>query len=126
MNHNPLTFFVELLRQPLWVAVWVGYLMIINMAALAFWAEPLAQLIFVTFMASALLMMGLFAHFGFAKILGLGHVFWLPLSVYLATSLPTYEGAFHLYLWVLLISILVSLAFDIYDVWQYFCGKQTS
>lgn len=122
MNHNPLKFFVELLRQPLWVVVWVGYLMMINMAALVFWSEPLAQLIFVTFMASAMLMMGLFAHFGFTKILGLGHVFWLPLSGYLAISLPTYEGPFHLYLWVLLISILVSLVFDIYDVWHYFRG----
>jgi len=36
MNHNPLKFFVEFLRQPRWVVVWVGYLMLINMASLAF------------------------------------------------------------------------------------------
>lgn len=126
MNHNPLKFFVELLRQPLWVVVWVGYLMLINMASLAFWAEPLAKVIFVTFMASAMLMMGLFAQFGFAKILGLGHVFWLPLSVYLGMQLPVYEGPFYVYLWVLLVSILISLAFDIYDVWQYFRAKRSA
>ena len=56
---NPFGFFVELMRQPLWMPAWVFYLMVINMASVAFWNHPMARLIFITFILSALLMMGL-------------------------------------------------------------------
>lgn len=76
---NPLRFFIELMEQPVWVSLWVLFLMLVNMASLAFWKETVAQLIFMNFLASAMLMMGLYARYGFTKILGLGHVPWVPL-----------------------------------------------
>jgi hypothetical protein len=57
--------------------------MLVNVASLLYWSEPLAKIIFVTFMLSAMLMMGLYSKFGFEKILGLGHVLWVPLLAYL-------------------------------------------
>lgn len=42
---NPLRFFVELIQQPLWVSLWVLFLMLVNMASLAFSQEAVAQLI---------------------------------------------------------------------------------
>ena len=39
---NPLNFFTELLAQPKIVVVWVGYLMMINMASLLFWEIELS------------------------------------------------------------------------------------
>ena len=75
LMRNPLKFFVELMRQPAWIPVWVFYLMLINMASVIYWYEPLAKLIFITFMVSAMLMMGLYSRFGFEKVLGLGHIF---------------------------------------------------
>jgi hypothetical protein len=79
---NPFRFFLELMRQPVWIPLWVFFLMLVNMASVAFWSEPLAKVIFITFMVSAALMMGLYARFGFSKILGLGHVLWIPLLIY--------------------------------------------
>ena len=121
---NPLRFFSELLDQPAWVAGWVFALMVINMASLAFWIEPLAKLILVVFMLSAMLMMGLYAVFGFERILGVRHVFWIPLLGYLIVQLQQIEGLFAGYLLVLSLAIGVSLLFDIRDVWIYWSSKR--
>lgn len=115
----PLLFAGDLLKQPTWIPLWVSALMVVNMASLAFWSEPLAKVIFVTFLMSAMLMMGLYAKFGFARILGLGHVFWIPLLAYILVQLRQAEGAFQTYLIVLSLCIGVSLLFDIRDVWKF-------
>ena len=123
---NPLKFFVELMRQPAWIPVWVFYLMLINMASVIYWSEPLAKLIFITFMVSAMLMMGLYSRFGFEKVLGLGHIFWVPLLAYILIVLPTFESSFKSYLVVFSISIAISLAFDIIDVWKYLVNRKST
>lgn len=119
---NPLGFFSELLRQPTWIPMWVALLMVINLASIAFWSEPLARWILGVFMASAMLMMGLYARFGFEKILGLGHVLWLPLLAVVLLAIPSAEGGFRTFLLVWASVTTVSLVMDAADVWQYFAG----
>lgn len=121
---NPLLFFSDLMKQPTWIPIWVSALMVVNMASVAFWSEPLAKVIFVTFMMSAMLMMGLYAQFGFERILGLGHVPWIPLLAYILAQLKTAENGFQTYLIVLSIFIGTSLIFDSIDVWKYFSLKR--
>jgi len=123
---NPLRFFVELLKQPLWIPIWVFFLVLVNVASVGFWQYPLAKVIVITFMLNSTLMMGLYSWFGFERILGLGHVFWIPLLVYLFTQIPSIPGGFQIYLVVLSISIAISLAFDIVDVWRYFAARRNS
>ena len=120
---NPFRFFSELFEQPRWVTVWVFWLMLVNMVSIGFWSEPIAKIIFVTFMLSAMLMMGLYSRFGFEKILGLGHVLWIPLLAYLLIELPSLSQYFKNYLIVLSASIAISLAFDIFDVWSHFSNR---
>ena len=117
---NPFRFFIELLQLPVWIPIWVFNLMVINVASVSFWHEPLAKLIFITFMISAMLMMGLYSRFGFEKILGVGHILWIPLLAYVLMRLPAIEASFKIYLVVLAVSIAISLVFDIVDVWKYF------
>lgn len=121
---NPLRFFVELMHQPVWIPVWVLFLMIVNVASIAFWHEPVAQLILTSFLTSAMLMMGLYSRFGFEKILGLGHIPWIPMLAYALTQIPTAEAAFKSYLLVLSVSIAISLMFDTIDVWNYFRNRE--
>lgn len=125
LMRNPFRFFVELMQQPVWIPIWLFFLIIINVASLGFWHEPLAKIIFITFMISAMLMMGLYSRFGFEKILGLGHILWVPLLVYVLVQLPTVETFFKIYLVVLSISIAISLLFDITDVWEYFTNRKS-
>ena len=123
---NPFRFFIELMQQPVGVPVWVLFLMIINVASVGFWNEPLAKAIFVTFMLSAMLMMGLYSRFGFEKILGMGHILWIPLLVYVLIEIPTARDPFKNYLIILTISIVTSLVFDIVDVWRYFTTRKST
>ena len=123
---KPFKFFIELMQQPLWLSVWVMLLAIVNVASIGFWSEPLAKIIFATFMLSAMFMMGLYSRFGFEKILGMGHILWIPLLVYLLMEIPTAREAFKTYLIILTNFIVISLVFDITDVWNYFkCQKNT-
>ena len=122
---NPFRFFTELMQQPIWISLWVVFLMIINVASILFWNEPLAKIIFVTFMLSAIFMMGLYSRFGFEKILGMGHVLWIPLLVYVLMEVQAANDAFKIYLIILSVTFVVSLVFDIVDVWKYFtCRKK--
>jgi hypothetical protein len=106
------------------IPAWVLILTIGNVASVGFWNEPLAKVIFVTFMLSAMLMMGLYSRFGFDKILGVGHILWIPLLVYMLMEIPTARKTFKGYLIVLSISIIISLVFDIVDVWKYFTSQK--
>ena len=121
---NPLMVLSELLRQPRGVAVWVFALMGIKLPGMVFWSEPLALAIVAVFLLSAMLMMGLYAVYGFERILGLGHVLWIPLLVVLLMHLPQAAGAFAGYLIVLVLCIGISLLFDVRDVWNYVSTKR--
>jgi hypothetical protein len=124
--NNPFKFFVELARQPLWIPLWVSFLMLVNLASVAFWRKPTARLIPVAFMISSGLMMGLYSRFGFSKILGLGHILWIPLLLYVLTRLPHTGGVFRTYLIAWSVSTAVSLAFDIVDVSKYFMAGNSA
>ncbi|TVR57584.1 MAG: hypothetical protein EA421_00795 [Gemmatimonadales bacterium] len=121
---NPMGFFKELLRQPAWIPLWVGLLMMINMGSIGFWDEPLARWILGVFMASAMLMMGLYARFGFEKILGLGHFLWIPLLPVVVLAIPAADGGFRTFLVVWAVATSISLLLDIVDVWKHFSGAR--
>ena len=123
---NPFRFFVELMQQPVWIPAWVLILTIGNVASVGFWNELLAKVIFVTFILSAILMMGLYSRFGFNKILGVGHILWIPLLAYMLMEIPTARETFKGYLIILSISIIISLVFDIVDVWKYFTSQKST
>ncbi len=123
---NPLRFFSELLKQPAWVAIWSFGQVAANLFSLVFWDEQLAKIIFVTFLISAALMMGLYAVFGFQKILGAGHILWIPLLIYILVHIGSTTGAFQYYLTGLSLILWVSLLFDIDDVWKYFFSDAAS
>jgi len=123
---NPFRFVIELLQQPVWIPVWMLFLMIVNVASVGFFNQLLAKVIFVTFILSVMLMMGLYSRFGFEKILGMGHILWIPLLVYVLMEIPTARDTFKSYLIILSISIVISLVFDIVDVWKYFTSRKVA
>ena len=117
---NPLLFFTDLAKQPLWVSVWVAILALANIASLLFWPAFLVKVIIVTFIVSAVAMMTLYSYFGFEKILGIGHVFWVFLVPYILLQLPHTDGIFFAYLVTLSALLTISLVLDSTDVWKYF------
>jgi hypothetical protein len=121
---NPFLFFRDLLKQPPRVSIWVGVLILANMASLMFWAAPLAKIIFLTFIISAASMMALYSVFGFAKSRGAAHVFWLYLVPVILLQLEYAGGVFFWYLVVLSLLLTVSLVLDAIDIWKYFRGMR--
>jgi hypothetical protein len=85
--------------------------------------NPLARLILGVFMISAVVMMALYARFGFEKILGLGHALWIPLLPVVVLGVPSAEGGFRTFLVVWAAATTISLIFDVVDVWKYFASK---
>ena len=122
---NPLLFFVDLARQPLGVSIWVALLALANIACLLFWPALVAKVILIMFLLSALMMMALYSYYGFEKILGLGHVFWVFLLSYIILQLPHADGGLLWYLVALSILLTISLVLDTIDVWKYFHDRRT-
>ena len=120
LYHAPYLFFRDLVGGPLWINIWVQILMMVNLAGVFFWHEPLAQLIFFTFVITSLFMMYLYSKFGMARILGLGHVLWLLLIPYLMMVWPTLSGDIKHYITIVIICNTISLIFDINDVRLHF------
>ena len=126
LMRNPFKFFVELMQQPIWIPAWVMALMVVNIASLGFWSESLAKAILITFMISAMLMMGLYSRFGFEKVLSMGHILWIPLLVYVLIQIPNAASGFKSYLMIWSLFTAISLVFDVVDVWKYFTTQKTA
>lgn len=105
--------------------MWVAILALANIASLLFWSALTAKVILITFMLSALMMMALYSYYGFVKILGIGHIFWVVLLPYILLQIPHTYGGFLWYLVALSILLAISLVLDAVDVWKYFHDMRT-
>ncbi len=120
---NPLKLVIEMCNQPLWVMAWISVLVVVNMLSLAYWGQPLARWVAGIFLLQGAIMMALYSVYGYEKILGLAHIFWLPLLAYIVFNIGSYTGNFQYYLIALLCINSLSVVFDILDVIDYFKNK---
>ena len=82
-----------ILTMPLGWKVWLMVLVAYNMVVPLFYFGRLeAQVVFVTLLASMGLMTLITAKTGFTRLLGLGHVLWVPLVAWLWTRIPQNPG----------------------------------
>lgn len=94
--------------------------MLVNLGSVVYWSELTAKLIFITFMLSAGLLMGLYARFGYSKILGVAHFLWLPLLPWVLFRLDEVDPSFRNYQLAWAGTVTISLIFDLVDVWKYY------
>jgi len=107
--------------------LWLLLLVTANMVIPLFFLGRLeAQVVLAAFLASFLSMIALTAISGFTRLLGLGHVFWIPLLWFLWTRLdetPS-DTFFGLWLRVLITLNALSLVIDTADVIRYITGER--
>lgn len=119
-------FKTMLLMSKPWVA-WVGLLMAVNMMGPLFFMATLeARVVLGTMMASAALMIAIFAQKGFVRLLGLGHILWIPLILWLFGRM-NFEAPFTGFeQWIVAVIILngLSLVIDAVDVIRYLKGER--
>ena len=116
-----------LMNQSLPVRLWVGLMVIFNMIIPLFFLERLeAQVVLAAIMASMALMTLITATTGFSRLLGLGHIFWVPLLFFLWTHLdqiPPNDG-FGVWVRSLMVINAASLILDGVDVFRYLAGER--
>ena len=109
------------------VQLWLMLLVGVNLVVPLFFLNRLeAQIIVVTFLASVMLMTMLTASSGFTRLLGLGHILWIPLLLFLWTQLDQIpaDDPFRLWIRALMVVNAISLVIDTIDVTRYISGAR--
>ncbi len=113
--------------MPLHWQLWLGLLISANLIAPFFFLEHVeARVTIAALLLSMTLMTALTARFGFSRILGLGHVAWLPLLAFLVarvTEVPATTG-FGLWLRTVIVLDAISLVLDAVDVVRFLRGDR--
>jgi hypothetical protein len=118
-------------HSPAWVGLWLNVLLFgafILPLALFIWKQTRLTAL-ITLIASILGGVGvqlLYNQMGYVKLLGLPHIIvWTPLAIYLwgmlKTDLPQIPKVI---IWIILVTIAISLAFDYVDVARYILGHR--
>lgn len=73
-----------LMALPMPCPLWIGVLVAVNLAApIAFLAALEARIVLAAFLAGGALMTAIFAAKGFVRLLGIGHILWVPMLPWL-------------------------------------------
>ncbi len=109
------------------LATWIGALLAVNLVGpLLYLHTTEARVVLLAFLLGATAQLLIFQRLGFVRLLGLGHVAWLPMLVWLLTrptTIPTGDG-FTLWLWAVILLDSVSLIIDAADVVRYARGER--
>ena len=117
-----------MMKMPIHWQLWLALLVIVNFVIPLFFLNRLeAQVVAGTLIASVILMTGLTALSGFTRLLGLGHILWIPLLYFLWMRLEQNpaDDFFGLWLRVLMILNAASLIIDVIDVGRYIAGDRS-
>jgi hypothetical protein len=115
------------MKMPMLVRLWLMLLVALNLVVPLFSLDRLeAQVVVVTFVASVMLMTVLTASLGFNRLLGLGHIFWIPLMYFLWLRLDQIpvDEPFGLWIRALMVANAISLVIDTIDVTRYISGER--
>ncbi len=115
---------IKIMAEPIWLQAWVGWMMLLNTAALLFLKHKQAKVVLAVWVGNVITMAVLYEMVGYVRLLGLSHViWWTPLVIYLfrqRKQFPTGAGA--TWLWIVLLTNSASLVIDYLDVLRYLMG----
>jgi hypothetical protein len=122
-----LGFFKAVFSMPGPIVVWVMFLFSVNLIPALIFIETLeARVVLGGLVAGAILQTWIFSKKGFVRLLGLGHVLWLPMVVWLGYRVPLADPG-SLFAYALIAIVIVnslSLAIDTIDVIRYVRGNR--
>ncbi len=126
---NPIAKFWRAVRGlPPPVQVWLAVLVVANgVVPLFFFGRAEARVVFATWLMSAALMVAMTHVMGFTRLLGLAHLPWLLLLVYLWARMGGHPAAQAYGAWIRTVMVLnlASLIMDAVDVVRYVKGDRT-
>lgn len=119
---------IVFLRFPPLQRAWVTWLVVVNAASLLFLRHLEAQVALAAVGAAVLMQALIYQRKRFVRVLGVTHILWLPMLVWMATRLPAIpaqEQTFRLWLVVLMATNLLSLVIDTWDAVRFLRGERT-
>ena len=116
-----------MLKMPIPWQLWLMLLLTVNLVVPLFYLGRLeAQVVFAAFLAAFALTTILTGVTGFSRLLGLGHIFWVPLLLFLWTRLDQIPASDLFGIWIRTLMVLnaLSLVIDAIDVVRYIAGDR--
>jgi hypothetical protein len=115
------------LTLPLPVRIWLGVLLFVNaVMPLFFLGNREAQVTLLIFVLSVGFMMALTHVVGFNRLLGVGHILWVPLLLYLWSRMGGHPAVEPYGAWIRIVMLLnaAALVVDGWDVVRYVRGER--
>ena len=109
-----------------WVA-WMGVLTLVNLiGGLVFIQRHEGWVTVVVFLVSAMFISSLFKKLGYVKLMGIGHILWVPLVIWFWMRLEMAPEGGWLRIWMTTVIVCntLSLIIDTVDVVRYFRGER--
>ncbi len=116
-----------LMSMPMPWPLWIGLLVVVNVAGPIYFFEALeAKVVLAAFLASAASMRAIFAVKGFVRLLGIGHIFWVPMVPWLWNRLDQVGPGDLLGYWMIAVVAVngIALIIDAIDVLRYVRGDR--
>lgn len=114
---SPTSFWSDMFANSWKVGVWVVFLTVINVAAAFFYEELVARVVLYTFVFNATALQLIYVFIGYDGLMSIGHLPWIPMIVWIVPRFGDTSGLFRWYLVVVTAAIVVSLVFDIRDIY---------
>ncbi len=125
--HAFLKFNKGMIKMPVHWQLWLLFLVSMNLVVPLFFLKRIEALLVVgVLLLSMTLMTVLTSRFGFTRILGLGHILWVPLLLFLSTRLDTIppDDVYGLWIRALITFNALSLVIDLVDLLRYIAGDR--
>jgi hypothetical protein len=113
------------LRKP-W-RMWIALLGVVNMTAVFFLDTLEGKLVLAALFAGAVFQLSIFAAKGYVRLLGIGHILWLPLVFWLGSRIGDIGTDSAFGKWVVAVIVVdgISVIIDAVDVGRYLAGDRT-
>ncbi len=117
-----------ILRLPIGVRLWMLLLVSANLILpVIYFQQSEARIVLLTFLASFLLMILITGTSGFTRLVGLGHIFWVPLVLFLVSrrdSIPATD-AYGIWIRSVIAVNTISLVLDAVDAMRFARGERS-
>ena len=109
------------------VRIWLGLLMMINMAVPIFFiSTPEGIVTIAAAMAGMITMTIIFQTKGFVRLMGLGHIYWVPLVIWfwMRLDLASSDSPFYYWMWSIIVLNSIAIVIDASDIVRYIKGER--
>ncbi len=107
--------------------LWLIALVVVNITSLYFIDTTEARVVLGVLLISVIIMAEIYRRLGFVRLLGTGHILWVPMVPWLWLRLDQttpLDSTFEYWLIILIVMNTLSLVIDVVDVIRYIKGER--